>query len=76
MDKETNPPKYLMWEPSQATLDRDMSLTVSHASVGCHLFGVQRTQEVKCKSIVVERVPPQGAPREGAQRYQAVQSNW
>ena len=68
MDKDTNPPKYLMWEPSQATLDRDMSLTVSHASVDCHLFGVQKTQEVKCKSIcggkgTAPGCAPRGSPK-------------
>ena len=46
VDKETNPPKYLMWEPSQATLDKDINGLVLLASAGFRLFGEHIHREI------------------------------
>ena len=59
-----------MWEPSQATEDKDINGLVLLASAGCRLFGERKHRET-VYVFVVERVPPQGAPNMGAQRYQA-----
>ena len=59
-----------MWEPSQATLDKDINGLVLLASAGCRFLASENTGR-PCTSYVVERVPPQGAPYMGAQRYQA-----
>ena len=43
VDKKPRP-KYLMWEPSQATSDKDINGLVL-ASAGCRLFGERRHRE-------------------------------
>ena len=43
----------------------------SHVGTSAGHIGPRLWLTTACRSFVVERVPPQGAPQEGAQRYQA-----
>jgi hypothetical protein len=58
-----------MWEPSQATSDKDINGLVLLASAGCRLFG-ERIHRETCTSLWWKEYRP-SAPYMGAQRYQA-----
>ena len=45
VDKKPTHRKYLMWEPSQATSDKDINGLVLLASAGCRLCGERRHRE-------------------------------
>ena len=44
---------------------------IPHVGTSAGHIGPRLWLTTACRSFVVERVPPQGAPQEGAQRYQA-----
>ena len=57
--QEANPPKYLTWEPSQATLDKDMKGLVLLASAGHRVFA-NPLKSLHSKSIVALAGPLRG----------------
>ena len=59
-----------MWEPSQATSDKDINGLVLLASAGCRLFGERMHRETVYVLCGGKGTAP-GAPYMGAQRYQA-----
>ena len=61
-----------MWEPSQATLDKDINGLVLLASAGCRLFGERKHRETVCVLCGGKDTAP-GCALQGAKRYQADQ---
>ena len=71
VEETTNPLKFLMWEPSQATLDKDMNSWCCMLLRVLRLFGVRQHLRPSVRPLWWKGSAPGCAHAVRAQRYQA-----